>query len=183
MHILYSHISICPLSPCFLRPFLSLLPLFLLFRAFYNLWTVLRGCFTSTGLIHLSLLLSSPFPFLSSLFPLFSLSFLPSLPFLSLTPCRFLVRRPPPCRTVSDGPGSDLKLIKHRKQCWVTCCKRNTEGIIPTNVQSLIDYLKLKETNLCFNSRLQLILARLSISSHSTSTLSPESTKIFSQTF
>ena len=76
------------------------------FRVFYNLLTVLRGCFTSIGLIHLSLLLSSPFfPFFSSLFfLLFSLSFLLSLPFLSLSLCRYLVRRPPPCRTASDGP-------------------------------------------------------------------------------
>ena len=34
---LYSHISICPLPPCFLWPFLSLLPLFLLFfLAFFS---------------------------------------------------------------------------------------------------------------------------------------------------
>ena len=43
------------------------------FRVFYNLLTVLMGCFTSIGLIHLSLLLSSPFSFL------FLFSFLSSL--------------------------------------------------------------------------------------------------------
>ena len=82
IQILYSHISICPLSPCFLRPFLSLHPLFLLFiifffilafsalsfLVFYYLLTVLRGHFN----MRFSLaLLSLSFLFLSFLSPLF----------------------------------------------------------------------------------------------------------------
>ena len=82
------------------------------FRVFYNLLTLLRGWFTPIGLIHvyLSLLLSPPFlsfplslslSFSSFLFLFSLLSF-----FFSLSPCRFFVRRPPPCRTASDGPGA-----------------------------------------------------------------------------
>ena len=110
-YILTSQFLFCHyVFPAFSKCFLSLLPLFLLFssppfRVFYNLLTsVLQGCFTPIGLIHL--LLFSPFlSFFSSRFSFssFSLSFLPSLPFLSLS-LQILVRRPPPCRTASDGP-------------------------------------------------------------------------------
>ena len=87
IQILYSHISICPMSPCFLRPFLSLLPSFLLFKSLfhppfsclYNLLTVPRGSFTPIiGVIHLSLLASLA---LLSLF--FFFSFFSSFLFLS----------------------------------------------------------------------------------------------------
>ena len=83
------------------------------FCVFYNLLTLLRRWFTPISLIHvhLSLLLSSPFLSFTlslslSFFLLFSLSFLPSLLlFVSLSlPADFLVRRPLPCRTASDGP-------------------------------------------------------------------------------
>ena len=88
------------------------------FRAFNNLWIVPRRCFTPIGLIHLSLLLSSPFLsffLLSLFFPLFFLSFSSFSSFLSLSPCRILVRRPPPCRTASDVPG--LLWDKHSFNC------------------------------------------------------------------
>ena len=87
--MLYSHISVCPMSPCFLRPFLSLLPfclLFLklfspsLFSCLYNFLTVPRGCFTPIGVIHLSFLASLA---LLSLSFLFLLSFFSSFLFLS----------------------------------------------------------------------------------------------------
>ena len=84
IQILYSNISICPLSPCFLRPSLFLFPLFLFFfcfclafsalsfRVFYSLLTVLRGCFnrrnTSFSLALLSLSFLFPLSFLSPLF-------------------------------------------------------------------------------------------------------------------
>ena len=58
------------------------------------------------------------FPFLSLFLLLFSLSFLPSLLlFFSLSPCRFLVRRPPPCRTASDGPGMKYMEEKCGRRC------------------------------------------------------------------
>ena len=53
------------------------------FRVFYNLLTVLRGCFNRRNTS--SLLLSYFFPFSPLFFLLFSLSFLSSLPFLSLS--------------------------------------------------------------------------------------------------
>ena len=62
------------------------------FRVFNNLWIVPRGCFTSIGLVHLSLLLSSPFLsfFLFSLFfPLFFLSFSPFSSFSLSPPAEF----------------------------------------------------------------------------------------------
>ena len=94
IQILYSQISICPMSPCFLRLFLSLLPFFLLFlklfftpppsfRVFIFFRQFQRGCFTPIGVIHLSLFNSfscCPFPFFpfsTLFFLLFSLSFLP----------------------------------------------------------------------------------------------------------
>ena len=67
-----------------------------------------------TPITYLSLLLSSPFlSFFSSLFLLSSL-FFSSLFFLfSLSPpCRFLVRRPPPCCTASDRP------VRYFAQIW-----------------------------------------------------------------
>ena len=129
----YCHISICLLSLYFLRPFLALLtsfppgllPVFSLpiplFPCLYNFLTARKGCFTPT--IHLSLMLSSPFPsFFSSLslFLFLSSFFLSFSSFsLSLSPCRFLVRRPPPCRTASDG--SDKRNIENAEiltLCW-----------------------------------------------------------------
>ena len=79
-----------------------------LFSCLYNLLTVVRGCFTPIGVIHLSLLLSSLFlSFFSSVVSFYSFLFLSSLLVLfSLSPCRFSVHRPPPCRTASDGPVS-----------------------------------------------------------------------------
>ena len=93
-----------------------------LFSCIYNLLTVPRGCFTPIGVIHLSLLaslalLSLSFLFLLSFSPLFSF-FPPSLPFLTLSLCRFLVRRPPPCRTASDGPAPyNLRFLVKVKGC------------------------------------------------------------------
>ena len=78
----------------FSQPFLSLLHPFLLFLSlfsapypvfvFYNLLTVLRGCFKPLGLTHLSQSLAlSPFiSFFSSLFSFSSFPFLSSLLFL-----------------------------------------------------------------------------------------------------
>ena len=100
--------------------FLSLLPLFPFFFhalayfrplcVFYNLLTVLRGCFTPIGLIHLSqslALLSSLFLSFSPLSFLFSsFLFLSSLlfPFSLALSLQIFGVRPPPCRTASDGP-------------------------------------------------------------------------------
>ena len=75
--------------------------------SFIIFWQFQGGYFTS--IIHLSLLLSSVSrSFLSaprSFFLLLSSLFLSSLLFLFfLSSCRYLVRQPPPCRTVSDGP-------------------------------------------------------------------------------
>ena len=73
--------------PAFSKCFLFLLPRFLLFsaptfRVFYNLLTsVLRGCFTPIGLIHL-LLFSPLLSFFSSRFSFSSFLFLSSLLFL-----------------------------------------------------------------------------------------------------
>ena len=91
--------------------FVDVVVVFFLFSALFSclyLLTVLRGCFTRIGLIHLSLLLPSPFlSFFSSLFSFSFSFFLSSLLFLfSHSPCRFLVRRSPPCHTASDGPAS-----------------------------------------------------------------------------
>ena len=103
--------SVTAFSPAFSVSSSSLPAFFLAFftppfRVFYKLLTVLRGCFTPKGLIHLSqchALLSLSFLFLLSfLSPLFS--FFPPFFSFSLSPCRFLVRRPPPCRTASGGP-------------------------------------------------------------------------------
>ena len=108
-----SHISICPLSPCFTGLFclFSLSSCFFSlfqppsFCVYYNLLTVPRGCFTPIGLIYLSLLLS--FFLLFSFFPPFS-SFSLSL---SLSPCRFLVQQPSPCSTASYGPAHTNTVI------------------------------------------------------------------------
>ena len=104
-HRVFSGFSVSSSSLPF---FFQALAYFRLLCVFYNLLTVLRGCFTPIGLIHLSqsLALSSPFlSFFSSLFFLLFSFFPPFFSlFLSLSPCRFLVRRPPPCRTASDGP-------------------------------------------------------------------------------
>ena len=109
----YSHISICLLSLYFLWPFLSLLTSFTpslfpvfspppFFRVFHNFLIVWRGCLppqhTFPSCSPLPFILFSPLSFPS---PLFSLSFL--FLFSSFSPCRFLVRRPPPCCTASDG--------------------------------------------------------------------------------
>ena len=103
----------------------SCLPAFLSppsFRAFYNLLTVLRGCFTPVGLIYIlrfsPFLFFSPFSFLSPLFSFFPPFFSFSLSLshsLSLS-CRFLMRRPPPCRTASDGPAAWQKDTKQWKK-------------------------------------------------------------------
>ena len=106
-HHVFSGLFCFFLSSCF---FLFSFVLFLAFfsppsfHVFYNLLTVLRGCFNRRN-TSFSL---APRPFLSFfssfLSPLFS--FFPSS-FLFLffpSPCRFLVRRPPPCRTASDRP-------------------------------------------------------------------------------
>ena len=115
----YSHISICLLSLYFLRPFLSLhtsftpslFPVFSLppFSVSFTIFlTVRRWC------LHPQHIFPSFSP-LSFPSPLFSLSFFPFLPSLfflfSFSPCKFLVRRPPPCRTTSDGPGIKTFLL------------------------------------------------------------------------
>ena len=84
------------------------------FRVFYNLLTVLSGCFNKRNTSFSLALLSIYFPFL--LFSFSSFLFLSSLLFLFFTsPCIFLVRRPLPCRTTSDGPVATPKDVKHVK--------------------------------------------------------------------
>ena len=104
IHLNLFSVTIFSLAFSVSSSFFSLLFINPLFRVSYNFLTVPRGCFTP--ILHLSLLLSSPFlPFFSSFFSFSSLlSFFPPLSSFSLSSCRFLVRRPPPCRTASDGP-------------------------------------------------------------------------------
>ena len=67
-HIFSGHFCLFFLSSCFFKNFFSAL----LVLCVLYLLTVLRGCFTPIGLIHLSLLLSPPF--LSIFSPVFSFS-------------------------------------------------------------------------------------------------------------
>ena len=90
-HRVFSGFSVSSSSLLF---FFQALTYFRPLCVFYDLLTVLRGCFTPIGLIHLSqslALLSSPFlSFFSSFFFLLFSFFPPFFSlFLSLSPCRF----------------------------------------------------------------------------------------------